>query len=242
LASVIAFERAYRPKEPGNSLSFDNTVERLKKSIINGNEEDNEKAANEILQARIDPMLVMERELFPTIKTVGEKFEKGEYFLTDLMSAADAMRAASRVLAGAIREEGKGRMMPTRIGKVVIGTVAGDIHDIGKNIVALLLEVNGFEIIDLGKDVESMKFIERAAEVQTNILALSALMTTTKPAQSEVMNLLREMGLRNKFLFMIGGAPTTNEWAEQIGADGWAETAEQGVKLAQKLIKTRVIS
>lgn len=225
-----------------NRLSFDSTVERLKKSIINGNEEDAEKAASEILQAGIDPMLVMERELFPTIKAVGEKFEKGEYFLTDLMSAADAMRAASRILAGAIREEGKGKTTPARIGKVVIGTVAGDIHDIGKNILALLLEVNGFDIIDLGKDVESMKFIERATEVRANIVALSALMTTTKPAQKEIMDLLREMGLRNKFLFMIGGAPTTNEWAEQIGADGWAETAEQGVKLAQKLIKTRVIS
>jgi corrinoid protein of di/trimethylamine methyltransferase len=223
-------------------LSFDNKVERLKKSIINGNEEDAEKAANEILQGGIDPMLVMERELFPTIKTVGEKFEKGEYFLTDLMSAADAMRAASRILAGAIREDGGGKTMPTRIGKVVIGTVAGDIHDIGKNIVALLLEVNGFETIDLGKDVESMKFIEKATDVRANILALSALMTTTKPAQSEVMDFLREMGLRSRFLLMIGGAPTTNEWAEQIGADGWAETAEQGVKLAQKLIKTRVIS
>ena len=187
----------------------------------------------------MDPMLVMERELFPTIKSVGEKFERGEYFLTDLMSAADAMRAASRILVGTIKSESKVKTMPAGIGKVVIGTVAGDIHDIGKNIVALLLEVNGFEIIDLGKDVESMKFIERAAEVQANIMALSALMTTTKPAQREVTDLLGEMNLRKKFLLMIGGAPTTSEWAKQIGADGWAETAEQGVKLAQKLIKTR---
>jgi len=187
----------------------------------------------------MDPMLVMERELFPTIKSVGEKFERGEYFLTDLMSAADAMRAASRILVGAIKAESKVKTMSAGIGKVVIGTVAGDIHDIGKNIVALLLEVNGFLTIDLGKDVESMKFIERATEVQANIMALSALMTTTKPAQREVMDLLREMNLRKKFLLMIGGAPTTSEWAEQIGADGWAETAEQGVKLAQKLIKTR---
>jgi methanogenic corrinoid protein MtbC1 len=181
----------------------------------------------------------MEKELFPAIMSVGEKFEKGEYFLTDLMSAADAMRAASRVLGGAIRAESKGKMMSAGIGKVVIGTVAGDIHDIGKNIVALLLEVNGFETVDLGKDVESMKFIERATEAEANIMALSALMTTTKPAQREVMDLVKEMGLRDKFLFMIGGAPTTSEWAEQIGADGWAETAEQGVKLAQELIKTR---
>jgi methanogenic corrinoid protein MtbC1 len=130
-------------------------------------------------------------------------------------------------------------MASTRIGKVVIGTVSGDIHDIGKNIVALLLEVNGFDIYDLGKDVESMKFIERAAEVQANIMALSALMTTTKPAQKEIMDFLNEMGLRQKFQIMIGGAPTTSEWAEQIGANGWAETAEQGVGLAQRLAKER---
>ena len=205
--------------------------------MINGREQDAEKAAREILDAGMDPMLVMERDLFPAIKSVGERFEKGEYFLTDLMSAADAMRAASRVLVSGIREESKGKMTPAKIGKVVIGTVSGDIHDIGKNIVALLLEVNGFDTYDLGKDVESMKFIERAAEVQANIMALSALMTTTKPAQKEVMDLLKELGLHQKLRVMIGGAPTTNEWAEQIGANGWAETAEQGVELAQRLVK-----
>jgi len=220
-------------------LGSETPLERLKKAIINGHEQDAERAAREILDADADPMLVMERELFPTIKSVGEKFEKGEFFLTDLMSAADAMRAASRVLAGSIKGGSKGKMTTTRTGNVVIGTVSGDIHDIGKNIVALLLEVNGFETHDLGKDVESMKFIERAGEVQANIMALSALMTTTKPSQKEIMDLLKEMDLRKKFLVMIGGAPTTSEWAEQIGADGWAETAEQGVKLAQKLIKER---
>lgn len=184
----------------------------------------------------MDPMQVMERDLFPAIKYVGEKFEKGEYFLPDLMSAADAMRAASRVLASKIRE---GEITVARMGKVVIGTVSGDIHDIGKNIVALLMEVNGFDTHDLGKDVESMKFIERATEVQANVIALSALMTTTKSTQKEVMELLNETGLRKKFLVMVGGAPTTSEWAEQIGADGWAETAEQGVKLAQKLTQER---
>jgi trimethylamine corrinoid protein len=220
-------------------LSSETPVERLKKAIISGDEQEAERAAREILDVGMDPMLVLERELFPTIKSVGERFEKGEFFLTDLMSAADAMRAASHVLAGSIKEESKGKMMTTRMGNIVIGTVSGDIHDIGKNIVALLLEVNGFVTHDLGKDVESMKFIERAGEVQASIMALSALMTTTKPAQKEIMDLLREMDLRKKFIVMIGGAPTTSEWADQIGADGWAETAERGVKLAQKLMKAR---
>jgi len=215
------------------------TVERLKESIINGQEDDAEKAAREILDAGLDPIQILEKQLFPAIKSVGEKFEKGEYFLTDLMSAADAMRAASRVLTSRIRQESGGRSPAAGMGKIVIGTVSGDIHDIGKNIVALLLEVNGFDIYDVGKDVESMKFIERANQTEADMMALSALMTTTKPAQKEVMDLLNEMGLKKKYLILIGGAPTTNEWAQQIGADGWAETAEQGVRLAQKLAHER---
>jgi trimethylamine corrinoid protein len=135
--------------------------------------------------------------------------------------------------------EGRGEMPTTRTGKLVIGTVSGDIHDIGKNIVSLLLEVNGFDIDDLGKDVESMKFIERAQELQAGIVALSALMTTTKPAQKEVMDLLNEMHVRDKHAVIVGGAPTSREWADQIGADGWAETADQAVKVAQKLIGKR---
>lgn len=206
---------------------------------MSGQEEDAEKAARQILDAGIDPLEVMERELLPAMKSVGEKFEKGEYFLTDLMSAADAMRAASRVLTSRIRQESKGKMTISKIGKVVIGTVSGDIHDIGKNIVALLLEVNGFDTHDLGKDVDSMKFIERAAEVQADIIALSALMTTTKPAQREVTDLLKEMKLREKYIVLVGGAPTSNLWAEEIKADGWAETAEQGVRVAQRLIQER---
>jgi trimethylamine corrinoid protein len=155
------------------------------------------------------------------------------------MSAADAIRAVSRVLTSTIRQESKGKMTISRIGKVVIGTVSGDIHDIGKNIVALLLEVNGFDTHDLGKDIDSMKFIERAAEVQADIIALSALMTTTKPAQKEVTDLLKEMKLREKYIALVGGAPTSNAWAEEIKADGWAETAEQAVRVAQRLIQER---
>jgi corrinoid protein of di/trimethylamine methyltransferase len=201
-----------------------------------GQIQDAESAAREAIDAGMNPMRVLEVELFPTIKSVGEKFERGEYFLTDLMYAADAMRAASHILESKIREDGNGEMPTTRTGKLVIGTVSGDIHDIGKNIVALLLEVNGFDIDDLGKDVESMKFIERAEELQANIVALSALMTTTKPAQKEVMDLLNEMRIRDKHVVIVGGAPTSREWADQIGADGWAETADEAVRVAQKLV------
>lgn len=218
-------------------LSQVTPIVRLTRSVINGQTQDAEDAAREVLKAGTDPLQVLERDLFPAMKSVGEKFEKGEYFLTDLMSAADAMRAASHILTSKIRQESKAGRAPATTGKVVIGTVSKDIHDIGKNIVSLLLEVNGFDVHDLGKDVDSMKFIERCMEVQADILALSALMTTTKPSQKEVMDLLNEMHMRDKYVVMVGGAPTSKEWGDEIGADGWTDTAERAVRLAQKLME-----
>jgi len=222
-----------------NRLSLETLNERIKKFVISGQEDDAQKTASEILNAGMDPLEVIEKSLSSAMKTVGEKFEKGEYFLPDLMSAAAAMQAATRVLTAEMKVESKEKLKAKKIGRIVIGTVSGDIHDIGKNILALLLEANGFDTYDLGKDVDSMKFIEKAAEVQADIIALSALMTTTKPAQKEVMEFLNEMGLGDKYIVMVGGAPTSKEWAEEIGADGWAETAEKGVKIAQTLIRDR---
>ena len=220
-------------------MSLETLNERLKKFVINGQEDAAQKTASEILNAGVDPLEVIEMSLSSAMITVGEKFEKGEYFLPDLMSAAAAMQAATRVLTAEMKEESKEKLKAKKIGRVVVGTVSGDIHDIGKNILALLLEANGFDTYDLGKDVDSMKFIEKAAEVQADIIALSALMTTTKPAQKEVIEFLNEMRLGDRYIVMVGGAPTSKEWAEEIGADGWAETAEQGVKLAQTLIRDR---
>ena len=220
-------------------MSLETLNERLKKFVINGQEDAAQKTASEILNAGVDPLEVIEMSLSSAMKTVGEKFEKGEYFLPDLMSAAAAMQAATRVLTAEMKEESKEKLKAKKIGRVVVGTVSGDIHDIGKNILALLLEANRFDTYDLGKDVDSMKFIEKAAEVQADIIALSALMTTTKPAQKEVIEFLNEMRLGDRYIVMVGGAPTSKEWAEEIGADGWAETAEQGVKLAQTLIRDR---
>jgi len=220
-------------------LSSETLNERLKKFVISGQEDAAQKTASEILNAGMDPLEVIEKSLSSAMKLVGEKFEKGEYFLPDLMSAAAAMQAATRVLTAEMKVESKEKLKAKKIGRIVVGTVSGDIHDIGKNILALLLEANGFDTYDLGKDVDSMKFIEKAAEVQADIIALSALMTTTKPAQKEVIEFLDEMGLGDKYIVMVGGAPTSKEWAEEIGADGWAETAEQGVRLAQTLMRDR---
>ena len=217
-------------------MSSESLNERLKIAIMNGRKQEAEDTAREILEAAIDPLEVIARDLNPAMKFVGEKFEKGEYFLTDLMLAGEAMKTASEVLTRRIIQEGKQNLITTKARRVVIGAVSGDIHDIGKNIVAVLLEVNGFDTYDLGKDVDSMKFIEKATETQANIVALSALMTTTKPSQKEVIDLLNDMALRGKYKVIVGGAATSEEWAEEIRADGWAETAEQAVRLAQKLI------
>jgi len=217
-------------------LSSQTLSEKLKRFVIEGQQDTAEEIAHQILKTGVDPLEVIERYLSPAMKSVGEKYEKGEYFLTDLMTSATAMRAATYALTAGIKKEDREKL---RAGKVVIGTVSGDIHDIGKNILAVLLEANGFDVYDLGKDVDSMKFIDEATKAQADMIALSALMTTTKPAQKEVIEFLTEMKLGNRHIVLVGGAPTTNEWAEEIGADGWAETAEAAVRLAEKLMQNK---
>jgi len=220
-------------------LSSESLNEKLKRLVISGEEDAAHETALQVLKTGVDPLEVIENYLSPAMRSVGEKFEKGEYFLTNLMMSATAMKAATDVLTTGVKKEDREKLLAHRTGKVVIGTVAGDIHDIGKNIVAVLLEVNGFEIYDLGKEVDSMRFINRATEVQADIIAASALMTTTKPAQREIIDFMNEMGSRKKHLVIVGGAPTTKEWAEEIGADGWAETAEEAVKLAENVMQNR---
>jgi len=220
-------------------LNPENLNERLRNEVIEGQEGAAEQTAREIMNAGANPVEVIEKCLSSAMKFVGEKFEKGDCFLTDLMSAAAAMKAATRILGAAIRKEDRERMQARRLGRVVIGTVSGDVHDIGKNIVTLLLDANDFDTNDLGKDVDSMNFIEKAKELESDMIALSALMTTTMPAQREVIDFLKDMNLRGRYTVVVGGSPTTKDWADQIGADGWAETAEQAVRLAQELLQRR---
>jgi len=211
----------------------------LAEAVINGDEETAKKVSGEIVKSGADRLEVVEKYLSPAMKRVGEKFEKGEYFLTNLMLSAEAMKSATGILTADMDKEARGRLKSEKKGVVVVGTVAGDIHDIGKNILSLLLQANGFEVHDLGKDVSSMNFVEKAQEVNAGMIALSSLMTTTRPAQKDVIDLLKAMGLRNKYVVMVGGAPTTSDWAEEIGADGWAETAEEAVRVAEKSMKER---
>jgi len=168
------------------------------------------------------------------LKEIGRKFESGEIFLVHLVVAGDAARRATvEVLEPLIK---KGSQKREALGRVVIGTVEGDIHDIGKNIVAMMLFTAGFEVYDIGKDVPAEEFVKKTREHNADIVALSALLTTTLPAQRDVIEALRKAGLREKVKVLVGGAPATAKWAEEAGADGYGEDAIEAVRIAKKLL------
>jgi corrinoid protein of di/trimethylamine methyltransferase len=176
---------------------------------------------------------VVENGFSQGIRKAGELWEKGEYFLPELAFSAEAMKAAMEELQPALLKsnaESKSR------GKVVIGTIQGDIHDIGKTLVATMLSANGFSVVDLGADVEYAKFVEETTKHEAQLVCMSALLTTTMAGQGEVIEQLRQKGLRDKVKVLVGGAPTNTSWAEEIGADGFAENAIAAVQMANSLL------
>ncbi len=211
----------------------DNLLQELQLAVVEGNEERAKKAAQECLVAGIDPLKAVEYGLRDGLRIVGQKFERLEAFLPEMIMAADAGNAVMEVLEPAIAESGRQAESP---GTVVIGTAKGDIHTIGKNILAMLLRLSGFQVHDLGEDVAASAFLEEARKHKADIIAISALMTSTMPGQRDVINLLKDVGERDQYAVMVGGAPVTQDWANQIGADGYSETASGGVALALKLI------
>jgi len=208
-------------------------INELQLAVIEGDEEGAKKAAEACLEAGVDPMKAVEKGLRDGLRIVGQKFEKLEVFLPEMMMAADAGNAVMAVLEPAIKESGQQAESP---GTVLIGTAKGDIHTIGKNILAMLLRLAGFEVHDLGEDVAPTTFLEEARKLKVDIIAISALMTSTMPGQRDVVRLLKDVGERDKFAVMVGGAPVTQDWAEQIEADAYSETASGGVMWAFKLI------
>jgi trimethylamine corrinoid protein len=214
-------------------------IDQLQKSIIEYDVESAKKIAEKMVKAGIDPIKAVNEGIAPAAKIVGDKFEKGEYFLPEVLLASEAMKAAVDILLAKSEARARQEIESKRLGKVVIATVKGDIHDIGKTILALLLEVNNFEVYDLGRDVDSMAIIQKANEVNADIIALSALMSTTRGAQKEVIDLLEGMGKRDRFIVMIGGGSVDDEWFRKTRADGWAENAAEAVELAKKLVAER---
>jgi len=210
-----------------------NIFKLLAESVLNGKHEESEKLAKEALIKGIPPLDAINKGLMVGMNEVGEKFAKGEYFVPELLLSARAMKSALKILLAEVKGERKG------LGRIVIGTVAGDIHDIGKTIVSTLLEASGFEVIDLGVDVPATKFIEAVRNLKPDVLALSCLLTFTMPEIKNVINALKEANLRDKVKVIVGGAPVTERFAEEIGADGFGDNANEAVIKVKELIKTR---
>jgi trimethylamine corrinoid protein len=202
-----------------------------KNTIIRGDKTKAAEVARRALTEGIDPIEILNSGFIPGISIVGDLFGSGKLFLPDLILAAEAMKTATEVCNEALPKE-----RIEKRGKVVIGTVEGDIHDIGKTIVVSLLQANGFEVYDLGRDVPTQKFIEKAQEVEADVIGSSCLLTTTMEGQKKLEQELKKQGLRDKFRTIIGGAPVTQRWAGRIGADAYAEDAADGVKKIRELI------
>jgi trimethylamine corrinoid protein len=210
---------------------------KLKQAVIGLNQDAAVAAAKEAIAAGVAPLKAIEDGLQPGVEIIGDKFDKLECFLPELIGSAKVFRAAVDVLEPEIAKLGGSKHTS---GIAVIGTVKGDIHKIGKDIVVLLLKTRGFEVHDLGEDVAASEFLKAAEKFNADIVGLSALLNTTMPAQQDVINLFKEQGVREKYILMVGGAPVTQEWADEIGADAYAKTAEEGVGIAQTYMSEKV--
>jgi len=205
----------------------------MKQSIIDGEVEQAVALAHKALEQNVDPLEAVNRGFVLGVNYVGEQFAAGDMFLPDLVLAGEAMKTAVAVLEPEMKKRGSERQM---LGKVVLGTVKGDIHEIGKTLVATMLSASGFQVFDLGVDVPIEKFADKAREVNADIVGVSALLTTTMVGQKAVIEALDDMGLRPKVKVMIGGAPVTRGWQEEIGADGYSEDAIGAVAVAKRLM------
>ncbi|MCR4407411.1 MAG: corrinoid protein [Anaerolineae bacterium] len=214
-------------------MSNEELFAQMAKAIVDGDPERAEALARQALELGVDPLEAINRGFTPGINRVGELFASGEYFLPDLVIGGEAMKAAVAVLEPELARRQEKRAI---LGKVVIGTVEGDIHEIGKTLVATMLSANGFQVRDVGVDVSAEDFVAAVQDMGANLLGLSALLTTTMLNQRKVIEALQKAGLRDRVKVMVGGAPVTRQWAEEIGADGYAEDAVGSVALAKQLV------
>jgi trimethylamine corrinoid protein len=205
----------------------------MAQSVIEGDADRAGELARQALAQGIAPLDAINQGFVLGVNEVGKQYGCGDMFLPDLVMAGEAMKAAVAVLEPEMQRTGAQRKM---LGKVVLGTVKGDIHEIGKTLVGTMLTANGFQVFDLGTDVPTPKFIEKAREVNADIVGLSALLTTTMTAQRDVIEALKEGGLKSKVKVMVGGAPVTRGWATEIGAEGYSEDAIGAVAVAKQLM------
>lgn len=206
-------------------------LESLYTAILKGQLEESVRLTNEAVSMQIKPQIIIDNYMTKAMEEVGRRFEKHEAFVPELLLAGRAMKGALEILKSHLSGESS-----CYLGKVVIGTVKGDLHDIGKNLVASMLEGCGFEVINIGVDVSSDKFVQAIKEHKADILCLSALLTTTMNYMEEIIEALRTAGIREQVKVMVGGAPVSESFALKIGADGYSENANAAVNLAKSLI------
>jgi len=216
-------------------LVADGMVKQLAQAIVDGDIDKSKELTTAMISGGVPPTTILNEGLTKGLMVVGERFGKGDAFLTDLMLSAEAMKTGLLVVEPELK---KAHVEREYVGTVVIGTVEGDIHDIGKTIVATMFEVSGFRVFDLGVDVKSQAFLEKIGESKAQILGLSALLSTTMGKQQETIKALEAKGVRSNVKVMVGGAPVTPEWAKQIGADETAPDAMMAVTKAKNLIHT----
>jgi trimethylamine corrinoid protein len=205
----------------------------MAQSIIDGDSEISAKLAQQAVIQGIDPLEAISQGFVVGVNQVGEAFAKGDAFLPELVMAGEAMKAAVAVLEPELARRGTERKV---LGKVILCTVEGDIHEIGKTLVGTMLSSAGFKVFDLGVDVPVMKVVEKAREVGADIVAMSALLTTTMVHQKDVIEALEDIGIRSKIKVLVGGAPVTKEWVKQIGADGYSEDAIGAINVARQVL------
>jgi len=209
-------------------------LERLSNAVMETNADAARKAAADALQAKIDPVEAIQNGLAKGLREVGARFERGEMFLMELILGGEAMKAGLEVFKPEMLKQTKEL---TGTGTVILGTVEGDMHDIGKSVVNAMLTAEGFDVIDLGVDVPDQTFVDKTREVKPHILGLSALMTTTRTKQKDVIDTLKRAQLRDRVKVMVGGATVTPEWAQEIAADAYGEDGVDAAKKAKELLK-----
>ncbi|MDZ7762404.1 MAG: B12-binding domain-containing protein [Desulfovermiculus sp.] len=205
-----------------------------KKSIVELNQSLAEEVAKKALDSGINGMELLENGYLPGLDEIGERFNAGSCFLPELIKSGKIMEKVVEIVNESLEDGGQSSSSK---GKVLLATVEGDVHDIGKTIVASIFSANGFDVLDIGNDIPNDKIIDEAEKFGADIIGTSALLTTTMPQQKKLEEKLKERGLRDKYKTMIGGAPVTKKWAETIGADAYAEDASDGVKKAFSLLK-----
>jgi len=212
---------------------LEDLIARVTEAVVSGSKAETLKWVQAAVDQGIDPVAIIEQGLTRGIQKVGDKFECGEYYLPDMMLSAEAMAKSVEMLEPLMKG---GASSLRKLGRVVLGTVEGDLHEIGKNIVGMMLKASGFEVLDLGVNVTSGDFSRAVREHKADILGISALMTTTQTKQAETVLQLEKDGIRKQVRVLVGGAPITAEWAAKIGADGYAADAISAVKMAKEML------